>query len=80
MQDEEPDEDLTVPDTKLSPAQIQYRLDATVSRFQKLDTLEWYGRFAEDELLVSYLRRKGKVRNVVLASDSFLQEDYGICE
>ncbi|KAF8596808.1 hypothetical protein BDV93DRAFT_610676 [Ceratobasidium sp. AG-I] len=75
MQYSGPGEALAEPDTTLSETQIQSKLNISVSRFQKLNSLEWYGRFAGDELVVAQLRREGKIRNVVLGSDSYLEED-----
>lgn len=69
------DEDFTKPDTTLSAAEVDAKIQAAVSRFQKFNSLEWYGRFAGDELLVGRLQREGRIRSLILGTDIYLSED-----
>ncbi|KAF8596826.1 hypothetical protein BDV93DRAFT_610687 [Ceratobasidium sp. AG-I] len=69
------DEDLTKPDTELSDVEINANLATSLAHFQVLESLEWYGRFAGDELLVSHLRLEGKIRNLTIGIDAYLSEE-----
>lgn len=61
----EPD-GFTTPDTDLREDEIDAIISDSLARFRALGSLEWYGRFAGDELLVVRLQREANIHSITM--------------